>query len=163
MSMFMTLQHGIFVRKEIMKEEKIRMNYVAVVATGMAAFILSIFWYSPILFGGIWQKYRHDPNPAIPEWTMGFAPLREIIASFVVAYCIVRLKLDDWRQAAKLMLLLWVAFHAVGMAGAVLWDNMKWELGAVHAGDWLMKMLFMGITLTIWLNRRSSTHQREMY
>ena len=51
------------------------------------------------------------------------------------------------------MLLLWLAFQAVGMAGAILWDNMQWQLGAVHAGDWLMKMLFMGITLTLWKNK----------
>ncbi len=131
------------------------MNYFAVITTGMAAFILSIFWYSPILFGRIWEQYRHKPNPSIPEWTLAFAPLRELIASFVLAYCIVRLNLNNWRDATGLMLLLWLAFHAVGMAGAILWDNMQWELGAVHAGDWLMKMLFMGITLTVWLNRRS--------
>jgi hypothetical protein len=41
------------------------------------------------------------------------------------------------------------------MAGAVLWDHMQWQLGAVHAGDWLMKMTFMGIVLTKWLNKKS--------
>lgn len=38
-------------------------------------------------------------------------------------------------------------------AGAILWDNMQWQLGAVQAGDWLMKIVFMGIILTIWLNK----------
>lgn len=141
-----------------MEDKRIGMNYLAVVSTGMSAFILSMFWYSPILFGGIWEQYRNEPNPAIPSWTLGFAPLRELIASFVLAYLIVRLDLRNWRQSIGLMLLLWLAFHAVGMTGAVLWDNMHWQLGAVHAGDWLMKMIFMGITLTLWLNRRSSDY-----
>jgi len=137
-----------------MTETKLKMNYWVVIATGVAAFFLSIFWYSPLLFGKIWEQYRNAPNPEIPQWTMAFAPLRELIASFVLAKLIVRLNLRDWKDTTKLMLLLWLAFHAVGMAGAVLWDNMQWQLGAVHAGDWLMKMLFMGIVLTFWLNRK---------
>jgi len=132
---------------------KLKMNYWAVITTGVVAFLLSILWYSPLLFGNIWGQYRHAPNPGIPAWTMAFAPLRELLASFVLAHLIVQLNLRDWKAATGLMLLLWTAFHAVGMAGAILWDNMQWQLGTVHAGDWLMKMLFMGIVLTIWLNK----------
>jgi len=140
-----------------MTENKLKMNYWAVIATGVAAFLLSILWYSPLMFGKIWEQFRHAPNPAIPQWTMAFAPFRELIASAVLALLIVRLNLKDWKATTKLMFLLWLAFHAVGMAGAILWDNMQWQLGAVHAGDWLMKMFFMGIVLTKWLNKKSST------
>ncbi len=84
---------------------------------------------------------------------MAFAPLREIIASIVLAKLIVHLNYKEWIITTRLTLLLWLAFQAVGMAGAILWDNMQWQLGAVHAGDWLMKMIFMGIILTIWLNK----------
>ncbi|MEP7080589.1 MAG: DUF1761 domain-containing protein [Ginsengibacter sp.] len=136
-----------------MAEVKLTMNYWAVIITGFSAFLLSIIWYSNIAFGEIWLRYRHTPNPSIPQWTLVFAPLREIIASFVLAKLIIQLNYKGWRRAAVLMLLLWLAFQAVGMAGAVLWDNMQWQLGAVHAGDWLMKMVFMGVILTIWLNK----------
>lgn len=139
-----------------MIENKLKINYWAVVATGIAAFLLSILWYSPFMFGQIWEQYRHAPNPAIPQWTMAFAPLRELIVSYALALLVVRLNLKDWKATTKLMLLLWLAFHAVGMAGAILWDNMYWQLGIVHAGDWLMKMLFMGIVLTIWLNKTNN-------
>ena len=136
-----------------MKQEKLKLNYWAVVVTGVAAFFLSIMWYSPLFFGKIWEQYRNVPNPNIPQWTMAFAPLRELIASYVLATLIVRLDLKDWKVTMQLMLLLWFAFHAVGMAGAILWDNMQWQLGMVHAGDWLMKMLFMGSILTLWFNK----------
>ena len=139
-----------------MTGQKLKMNFWIIVATGSAAFFLSIIWYSPLLFGEIWEQYRHAPNPAIPKWTIVFAPLRELIASFVLAFLIVHLNLKHWKPAIKLMLLLWLAFHSVGMAGAILWDNMQWQLGIVHAGDWLMKMLFMGTVLTMWLNKKSS-------
>lgn len=136
-----------------METTTIKLNFWVIIVTGLTAFALSILWYSPFMFGKIWELYRHPPNPSIPQWTMVFAPFREIIASSVLALLIVRLKLGDWKGTAKLMLLLWLAFQAVGMAGAILWDNMQWQLGVIHAGDWLMKMLFMGIILTIWLNK----------
>jgi len=129
-----------------------KINYVAVIVTGIVAFILSGIWYSPMMFGEIWTTYRNNAAPTFPEWTMLFAPLRELIASYVIALLITKLSLTTRGGAIKLILLLWVAFHAVGMAGAILWDHMAWQLGAVHAGDWLMKMLFMAVVLTMWHN-----------
>jgi hypothetical protein len=137
-----------------MATTKIKLNFIAILVTGITAFMLSILWYSPLMFGNIWELYRHPPNPSIPQWTMLFAPLREIIAAYVLALLIARLELRDWKATTSLILLLWLAFQAVGMAGAILWDNMQWQLGAVHAGDWLMKMLFMGIALTLWKDKK---------
>lgn len=125
-------------------------NYLAVVITGFAAFILSLLWYSSLVFGNIWMHYRSISHPGIPAWTMLFAPLRELIASYVLASLFARLSISNWKNAVKLVLLLWLAFHAVGIAGAVLWDNMHWQLGVVHAGDWLMKMVFMAVVLSAW-------------
>ena len=139
-----------------MDQKKITISYVAVVVTGITAFFLSMLWYSPLLFGQIWEQYRNASNPDMPKWTMTLAPLREVLAAFVLAHLIVLTGLSSWKATSRLMLLLWTAFHAVAMAGAVLWDYMQWQLGAVHAGDWLMKMLYMGIVLTIWLNKTKS-------
>ncbi len=72
-----------------MNQKNLTLSYLAVFVTGATAFLLSLLWYSPLLFGGIWEQYRNPPNPEIPQWTMAFAPLREIIASFVLAYLIV--------------------------------------------------------------------------
>lgn len=138
-----------------MTKNKLKINYLAVIVTGVIAFLFSIFWYSPIMFGKIWEHYRNTPNPSVPQWTMVFSPLRELIASYVIAVLIIRLNLTNWKLTMQLVLLLWLAFHAVGMAGAILWDNMQWQLGMVHSGDWLIKMIFMGILLTIWLNKKN--------
>jgi len=129
----------------------------AIGIVGLTAFGLSLFYYSPLIFGPIWMTYRNT-TAGTPMWTMIFAPLRELIAAYVLGFLIYRLDISDWKRATLLILLLWTAFHAVGMAGAVIWDNMPWQLGMVHAGDWLMKMIFMGIALTIWKNRQASKY-----
>src|SRR5258706_7443369 len=105
-----------------MNSKSLSINYWAVIATGLIAFALSLLWYSPILFGEIWMKYRTAP-PSVPGWTMLLAPLRELLASYVLALLITQLA-SDWKSAVKLIFLLSSAFHAVGMAGAVNSDYM---------------------------------------
>lgn len=131
-------------------------NRRVVVGTGLAAFALSLMWYSPFLFGDVWLELtRADPS-AIPAWTMLVAPVREIVVAYVLAYLIERLGIVDWKRAAGLGFGLWLAFHAVAMAGAAIWEDMPWRLAAVHAGDWLMKMLFMAVILALWHGRKAS-------
>jgi hypothetical protein len=132
-----------------------------VVVTGLAASALSLLWYSPLLFGDIWITLSAADPSAMPTWKMMIAPLRELLTASVLAYLIVRLAIVNWKSAASLGFGLWLAFHAVQMAGAVIWDNMPWKLGAVHAGDWLMKMLFITIALTLWLRRESPSLSRR--
>jgi hypothetical protein len=48
-------------------------NYIAAVVTGLAAFALSLLWYSPLLFGNIWMALRNAPVPPLPGWTFLFA------------------------------------------------------------------------------------------
>jgi hypothetical protein len=142
-------------------KKSFRINYWAVVVTGIIAFILSLIWYSSFVFGKIWMEYRNASAQSAPSWTMMFAPLRELIASYVIAILITRLTITDWKKAVRFILLLWLAFHAVGMAGAILWDNMPWQLGLVHAGDWLMKMLFMAVVLSLWHHQENLSTQIE--
>jgi hypothetical protein len=128
-------------------------QYVAAVVTGLMAFALSLLWYSPLLFGKVWQALRDAPVNPLPGWTFAFAPLREIITAFMLAYLIVRLRIVSWKSACGLGLGLWFAFYFVQLAGGVLWDNRPLKLGMVHGGDWLMKMVFMSVVLCAWLRR----------
>lgn len=127
-----------------------KINYLAVIVTGLVAFAFSLLWYSPLLFGDIWMESRGAAVASTPAWKMLIAPLRELIVAFVLAHLIARLGISGWRSAAALGFWLWLAFHAVQMAGAVIWDDMPLALGAVHAGDWLMKMLLMSVMLSLW-------------
>jgi hypothetical protein len=144
----------LIIQSQIIMNKSPRINYWSVIITGIIAFMLSLIWYSPFVFGKIWMEYRNTPAQSAPSWTMIFAPLREITASYIIAIVITRLTITDWKKAVELILLLWLAFHAVGMAGAIIWDNMPWQLGLVHAGDWLMKMIFMAVVLSLWHHQK---------
>ena len=134
-----------------------KINYIAAVVTGLAAFALSLLWYSPFLFGNIWLALRNAPVHPLPGWTFLFAPLREIISAFLLTHLIVRLGVNNWKNALGLGFVLWFSFYFVQLTGAVMWDNLPWQLGLVHSGDWLMKMLFMSLLLNAWHGRRQSS------
>lgn len=138
-----------------MEKRAIPVNYPAVIVTGLMAFVLSLLWYSPLVFGKVWMQYRDAALPSPPGWVMIFAPLRELIVAWILAMMISRFSLYNWKGAVQLCFLLWLAFHAVGMAGAVIWDHMPLPLALVHAGDWLMKMLFMALLLSTWHRKKS--------
>jgi hypothetical protein len=128
----------------------IRVNYAAIVVAGLAAFAFSVVWYSPLLFGDIWTQAKGAEATAMPLWKLLVAPSRELITACLLAWLIGRLGIDSWTGAARLALALWAAFYVVQLAGAVIWDGMPPALGAVHAGDWLGKMLVMALILSAW-------------
>jgi hypothetical protein len=136
-----------------MRNNGAKISYLAILVIGLAAFCLSILWYSPWLFGDIWAKYRSTSTASAPMWKFFVAPLRELITAAVVTYLVVRIKPQNWRRSLLLGFVLWFGFYAVQMAGAVIWDNMPWQLGSVHAGDWLMKTIFITIASSEWHRR----------
>ena len=138
-------------------EDGQKINYIAAVVTGVAAFVLSLLWYSPFLFGNIWLALRNAPVHPLPGWTFLLAPLREIISAFLLTHLIVRLGVNNWKNALGLGFVLWFSFYFVQLTGAVMWDNLPWQLGLVHSGDWLMKMLFMSLLLNAWHGGKQSS------
>jgi hypothetical protein len=135
--------------------QPIRVNHAAIVVAGLTAFAFSLVWYSPFLFGSVWIDAKGADATAMPLWKIFVAPLRELITAWLLAWLIGRLGIDGWKGAVRLALVLWAAFYVVQLAGAVIWDGMPPALGAVHAGDWLGKMLIMALILNAW--RRPQT------
>ena len=139
---------------EIVNNEPAKTSYLAVVVSGLLAFGLSLVWYSPWLFGGVWQRFRDTSVASAPKWKFFIAPLREIITAAVLSFLIVRIKPENWKEGLLLGSVLWFGFYVVQLAGAVIWDNRPWQLSAVHGGDWLIKLLFMTTALSVYYIKR---------
>lgn len=138
-----------------MNKHVLKINFFTILITGLAAFILSIIWYSPLLFGSVWAHSEGGSLASTPIWKFFTAPLREIFSAFVFSFIIVRVKPKNWKDAFILGLVLWLGFYIVQLAGSVIWENMPWQIAAVHAGDWLMKTLFIILVLSA-LQRRAA-------
>jgi Protein of unknown function (DUF1761) len=129
-------------------------NIWAVVVAAVAAFVASSVWY--ILFGKERMKLlRNDPAASAdmkksPAWKKPVELVRGLIVAYVLARFVVLLGVADWKAAAQLGFWLWIGFPAMILAGSVLWDNRPGKLAAIHAGDWLIKLLLMTVILAVW-------------
>ena len=128
-------------------------NYKAVVAAAVVAFVIGWIWYSPFLFGKAYMALRGINPEAVmrpPAWELLAEFAKNLVVAFVLAYFVVRLGVADWKSAVQLALWVWVGFQAMLLMGAVLHEKMPWTLYAIHAGDALVKTLLMTVILSVW-------------
>jgi hypothetical protein len=127
------------------------LDYLAIAAAAVAAFILSGVWYS--VFGERLSRL----HPAYGEG--GGAPsgsdvvvelVRNLVLGTVLAGLISRLPVDTWPGAIVLGIALWVGFPLVLLAGSVYHEKVPVQLAAIHGGDWLLKLLATAVIVTVW-------------
>lgn len=128
----------------------IDLNYVAIAVAAVVAFVLSTVYY--IVFGE--QLRRLSPaaagmgNP--PPWKMLVEIVRSLVLASVLAGLAALIGITDWIGAVQLGLALWIGFPLVLWVGAVMWENVPVRLAALHAGDWLVKVLVLSVIVSVW-------------
>jgi len=124
---------------------------LAVVLAAVAAFALSGAWYS------VWGDRlaalhpAYAPGRARPAGGTAVVELvRNLVVASVVAVLVVRLDPSSVGSSSGLGLLLWLGFPAPILAGSVWHERVPAALAAIHAGDWLFKLLAVA-ALVGWL------------
>ena len=134
----------------------VHVNYLAVFVAAVAVFVLGWLWYSPLLFYKPWMRLRGlDPVAAMAGAKMPAAKLLiESVRCLVLAYAVARfvalVGVGSWMGAVHFGLFLWIGFPVILLTGSVLWENIPWKVAAIHAGDWLVKLLVVPIIVTVW-------------
>jgi hypothetical protein len=134
----------------------VHVNYLAVLVAAVAVFVLGWLWYSPLLFYKPWMRLRGlDPVAAMtgakmPAGKLFIELVRCLVLVYVIARFVALLGLTTWLGALHFGLLLWIGFPVILLTGSVLWDNVPWKVAAIHAGDWLVKMLVIPTIVTVW-------------
>ncbi len=131
-------------------------NYVVVLVSAVAVFVLGWLWYSPLLFYKPWMRLRGmDPvaamaNAKMPAGTLVAEFVRCFVLAYVVAHFVRALGIDSLFGAVHFGLITWIGFPVILLAGSVLWDKVPWKIATIHAGDWLVKLLVIPIIVTLW-------------
>ncbi|HTH63192.1 MAG TPA: DUF1761 domain-containing protein [Gemmatimonadales bacterium] len=126
-------------------------NYLAVLMAALAVFVLGWLWYSPLLFFKPWMRLRGlDPEAAMKNAKMPAGKLviefaRCCVLAFVIARLMGLLGVTSWLIGIHSGLMLWIGFPLILLTGSVLWDNVPWKVAAIHAGDWLVKLLVIPV------------------
>jgi len=134
----------------------VHVNYVAVLVAAIAVFVLGWLWYSPLLFYKPWMRARGmDPAAAMagakmPGGKLVGELLRCIVLAYVIAHFVALLGISSWMGAVHFGFLLWIGFPVILLIGSMLWENTPPKVAAIHAGDWLVKMLVIPIIVSVW-------------
>src|SRR5262245_5648183 len=130
-------------------------NYWAVLVAAIAAFVVGALWYSPLLFGEKYMAMRGMSPGAMADKAMPVGKVigefvRGLIIAYVLARFVVLLGVTDWMGAVQLGVWVWIGFQAMLLVGAVIHEDMPWQLYAIHAGDALVKTLLMSVIVGLW-------------
>jgi len=134
----------------------VHVSYLPVLVAAVVVFVLGWLWYSPLLFYKPWMRLRGlDPVAAMTGAKMPGGKLvvelaRCIILAYVIARFVALLGIGSWLGAVHFGLMVWIGFPVIILTGSVLWENTPWKVAAIHAGDWLVKMLVISIIVTLW-------------
>ena len=134
----------------------VHVTYLPVIVAAVAVFVLGWLWYSPLLFYKPWMRLRGmDPVAAMAGAKMPGGKLlielaRCLVLAYVIAHFAALLGVGSWMGAVHLGLFLWIGFPVIVLTGSILWENVPWKVAAIHAGDWLVKMLVISIIVSVW-------------
>jgi hypothetical protein len=128
----------------------IHLNYLAIVTAAVAVFVFAAGYYIVL------ARQRASLSPAAAARRRPSLPLmalelvKSVVVASVVAGLVALIGIGDLAGALKLGLALWIAFPVVLLVGSVTQENVPWKLGAIHAGDWLAKLLIIALIVTVW-------------
>ena len=123
---------------------------LAVLAAAVAAFAIGGTYYS--VFGeqlaAASEVAAAGEQP--PPWVLAAELGRCLVLALVVAGLASQGEIDELAGGLALGLALWIGFPLVLWTGALIHENTPWRLAAIHAGDWLLKLLAVGALVSVW-------------
>jgi len=134
----------------------VHVSYLPVLVAAVVVFVLGWLWYSPLLFYKPWMRLRGlDPVAAMSGAKMPGGKLlvelaRCVILAYVIARFVALLGISSWMGAVHFGFMVWIGFPVIILTGSILWENTPWKVAAIHAGDWLVKMLVISLIVTLW-------------
>ena len=140
----------------------IPINYLAVVASAVAAMVVGFLWYGP-LFGKSWsklmgwgdmtpEKMKEMQKKAMPAYAVN------MVGAFLMAFALAHnlifgsAYLNMYGIAAGFQAAFWnwLGFVAPVTLGAVLWEGKPLKLWYINASYYLVVLLAMGTILALW-------------
>lgn len=133
----------------------IHVNYWAIVVGALLVIVFSALYYfvlnrQVMALRSTKASEKDDVRTKISLNNFLIEFVRTFALGLVVAYAVSLLEITQLHQAAVLALWLWVGFPVVIFTGLVLHEHFTGRLAAIHAGDWLGKLLILTILLTFW-------------
>jgi hypothetical protein len=126
-------------------------NVLAVIVAALAAFVASAVWY--IVFGKELAKVSAAFAKGLQQWQpwkMLVVITQSLVLALVLAFFLGLVGKIDWLGALGVGVLLWIGLAAMQWVGSILWENVPLKMAAIHAGDWLVKLVLITVIVGVW-------------
>lgn len=129
------------------------LNYLAIVVAAAAALILSAAYYG-LLGSQLAQLNDAYADEAAqsrpPAGTLAIELIRSLVVASVIAVLGTQLDITGLPGSLLLAIGLWLGFPVVLWSGSIVHEKYPWKLAAIHAGDWLLKVMIITLIVTLW-------------
>jgi hypothetical protein len=127
-------------------------NFLAVFVAAVAAVIASTIYYIAFTkqMAELHPAYADAARSSPPPWKVLVELARSTIVALVVAGAAARIDVTDLSGAVLLGLVAWVGFPVVLLTGSVIWERVPPKLAAIHAGDWVVKLVGIAVIVSLW-------------
>ena len=126
-------------------------SIIAIAAAVAAAFLISAAWYA------VWGRSLGRLHPAYadgasrsPGATMGVELVRNLVLALVTTWLLSRVDVSSVAGGLGTGIVLWLGFPVVILSGSVFHERVPVALAAIHAGDWLLKLLAVATIVSVW-------------
>jgi dipeptide/tripeptide permease len=135
---------------EAWENEMIELNYAAIVVAAVAVFVFAAVYYTVLAQQRAELSSFAANRSRPPFWLMALELVKALVVAAVVAALVALIGITDPARAVLLGLALWIAFPLVLLIGSVTQEGVPSKLAAIHAGDWLAKLLIIGVITSVW-------------
>jgi hypothetical protein len=123
---------------------------LGIAVAAVVAFVLSSAYYAVVTplerrVVGAAALDRGRPEP----WKVLAELARTAVVATVFAWIAHRTGGLDLGHTVVLALIVWVGFPVVLLTGSVMWEKVHAATAAMHAGDWLLKLLVIAVAVGI--------------
>ena len=131
-------------------------NYLAVIAAALGAFIFGVLWYSTPFFGKIWQKELGFSDEYLKQGNMGLIFGSSFVLMFLMSFGLALIfNLIGYENLCWLKGLLWgllfgALFSGTSVGINYLYQRRSFRLWAIDAFYQIIMAGIMGIVLASW-------------
>ena len=121
---------------------------LGVAVAAVAAFVLSSVYYTvatPLERRALGDRALDRGRPA--PWKVVAELLRTAVVAGVLAWIAALADLLTLPGTLLLAIVVWIGFPVALLTGSVTWEKVPPVTAALHAGDWLLKLLLIGAVL----------------
>ncbi len=127
-------------------------NYLAVIAAAVSAFVIGGVWYSPVLFHAAWMRANGFSETDLQRGRAGLIFGLSFVFSLIMAANLAAFLAGPdttltWGVTAGALTAVWVV---LGIAVVALFERRPWSYILINGGYWTVSLTVMGAILGGW-------------